>query len=363
MVAAHLFVINGLRNLCAFIGAESHKEPTYFMSDQERKDDTDAAAEPGLKVSFRMADEGDAGQRVDNYLMRLFRKVPKSRIYRLLRRGEVRVNGKRAKPEQKLEIGDKIRLPPIRVEVSVSVPPSHSLQSYIEQAVLFEDDYLIVLNKPAGVAVHGGSGLAHGVIEALRAARPALKELELVHRLDRETSGCLLIAKRRSTLRELHARLRERDMDKRYFALVGGQWTLGTKTLDMPLKTNQKQGGERMVRVHPEGQTALSVFKPAEKFGKHATLMDISIGTGRTHQIRVHAAYAGHPVAGDEKYGDKARNEALREFGLRRMFLHAHSLGFVHPGTGNAFVATAPLDAELESVLQSLRSATAKRSR
>jgi len=337
------------------------------MSDQAQKDETGTSAEAGPKVSFRIAEEGDAGQRLDNFLMRLFRKVPKSRIYRLLRRGEVRVNGKRAKPEHRLAAGEKVRIPPIRVEVDDDVemapPPSRSLQSYLEQAIVFEDDYLLVLNKPAGVAVHGGSGLAHGVIEALRAARPTLKELELVHRLDRETSGCLLIAKRRSALRELHARLREREMDKRYFALVNGQWSLGKKTLDMPLKTNQKQGGERMVRVHAEGQSALSVFQPFEKFGKRATLMDVSIGTGRTHQIRVHAAYAGHPVAGDEKYGDKAGNEALREFGLRRMFLHAHTLGFTHPGTGKAFLATAPLDPELEAVLQSLRSATAKRSR
>jgi 23S rRNA pseudouridine955/2504/2580 synthase len=247
--------------------------------------------------------------------------------------------------------------------VVATLPPSRSLQSFVEQSVVFEDDYLLILNKPAGVAVHGGSGLAHGVIEALRAARPSLKELELVHRLDRETSGCLLIAKRRSALRILHARLREREMEKKYFALVNGAWALGRKKLEMPLKTNQKQGGERMVRVDPEGQTALSVFDPIEKFAKHATLMDISIGTGRTHQIRVHAAYAGHPVAGDEKYGDKAGNEALKTFGLRRMFLHAHSLSFVHPGTEKAFTVQAPLDTELESVLQALRAAKTNRSR
>jgi 23S rRNA pseudouridine955/2504/2580 synthase len=226
----------------------------------------------------------------------------------------------------------------------------------IEQAVIFEDADFLVINKPAGVAVHGGSGLSHGVIEALRTARPDAKELELAHRLDRETSGCLLVAKRRSALRELHAMLRERDMDKRYLALVCGRWALGTKRLDAPLKTNQKQGGERVVRVHPEGQSAESTFKQIERFGTRATLMEVSIGTGRTHQIRVHAAYAGHPVAGDEKYGDKACNEALKEFGLRRMFLHAHELRFVHPRTGEPFAVQAPLDEELEDVLGQLRS-------
>jgi 23S rRNA pseudouridine955/2504/2580 synthase len=192
------------------------------------------------------------------------------------------------------------------------------------------------------------------VIESLRAARPELTELELVHRLDRETSGCLLIAKRRSVLRALHAMFREREMDKRYLALVCGRWALGTKKLDMPLMTNQKQGGERMVRVHPDGQSAESTFKVLERYGKHATLMEVDLGTGRTHQIRVHAAYAGHAVAGDEKYGDKIANEALKAFGLRRMFLHAHSLTFARPGTGEEFSVSAPLDAELQSVLERL---------
>jgi len=324
-----------------------------------------AAAEahaPGAKVSYVVAAAGDAGQRIDNFLLRLFKQVPKSHVYRLLRRGEVRVNGKRAKPELRLAEGDRVRLPPVRVEVAPAVlPPSHSLQAFVEQAVIFEDDDLLVIDKPAGVAVHGGSGLSHGVIEALRAARPTLTELELVHRLDRDTSGCLLIAKRRAVLRKLHAQLREREMDKRYLTLVCGQWGLGTKKLEMPLVTNQKQGGERVVRVHPEGQTAQSTFKPIERFGKHATLMEVSIGTGRTHQIRVHAAYTGHPVAGDDKYGSKEGNEALREFGLRRMFLHAHSLGFVHPGTGKPFTVSAPLSEELQGVVEKLKAATTRK--
>jgi len=307
------------------------------------------------------ATEGDAGQRVDNFLLRQFRAVPKSLVYRVLRKGEVRINGKRAKPGQRMAAGDRVRLPPIRYEAPSDVlPPSRSLQTLIQKAVLYEDDDFLAVNKPAGVAVHGGSGLSHGVIEALRAARPELDELELVHRLDRETSGCLLVAKRRAVLRQLHAQLREREMDKRYLALVCGRWALGTKKLDMPLKTNEKQGGERVVRVHPEGQTAESTFKVIERFGKHATLMEVHIGTGRTHQIRVHAAYAGHPIAGDEKYGDRACNDALKSFGLRRMFLHAHTLTFVRPGSTESFTASAPLDRELQGVLERLGEAIKK---
>jgi 23S rRNA pseudouridine955/2504/2580 synthase len=311
------------------------------------------------QVSIVTASEGDAGQRIDNFLMRQWRDLPKSRVYRLLRKGEVRVNGKRAKPELRLAAGDLVRLPPIRIEVDAGVPrpPSKSLQSTVLGAVIFEDRDLLVVNKPAGIAVHGGSGLSHGVIEALRTARPELTELELVHRLDRETSGCLLIAKRRATLRQLHALFREREMDKRYLALVCGRWALGQKRLDMPLKTNQKQGGERVVRVHPDGQASESTFKPVDHFGTLATLMEVSIGTGRTHQIRVHAAYANHPVAGDEKYGDKEGNASLKSHGLKRMFLHAHSLSFVRTD-GETFSISAPLDAELETVLSNLATAT-----
>ncbi len=326
-------------------------------------------SEKRTRVTTVTVNEGDAGQRIDNFLMRQWREVPKSHIYRLLRKGEVRVNGKRAKPELKLTLGDLVRLPPIRMaaESEGSRPPSKSLQSVISAAIIYEDRDLLVVNKPAGIAVHGGSGLAHGVIEALRTARPELTELELVHRLDRETSGCLLIAKRRAVLRQLHALFREREMDKRYLALVGGRWTLGKKKLDMPLKTNQKQGGERVVRVHPDGQSSESTFKPIEHFGTLATLMEVSIGTGRTHQIRVHASYVDHPVAGDEKYGSKEHNAALKPFGLKRMFLHAHSLSFIRPSAvqseGEPFTITAPLDAELQSVLSNLAEATPSRQR
>jgi 23S rRNA pseudouridine955/2504/2580 synthase len=326
--------------------------------------ETRAAVTPGKGVSYAEANEGDVGQRLDNYLMRVLKTVPKSHVYRVVRKGEVRVNGKRAKPETRLALGDRVRIPPLHMEDKpVRATPSHSLQQFITDAILFEDRDILIVNKPAGVAVHGGSGLAFGVIEALRAARPELTELELVHRLDRDTSGVLLIAKRRAALRELHAAFREREMTKRYLALVCGRWELGSKRIELPLLTNQKQGGERMVRVHPDGVSALSIFVPQQKFGKLATLMAIEIGTGRTHQIRVHAAYAGHPVAGDEKYGDKSGNEALREYGLKRMFLHAHTLEFARPGTGEPFSITAPLSDELNSVLANLKKVSTKRSK
>jgi 23S rRNA pseudouridine955/2504/2580 synthase len=310
------------------------------------------------QVSYVEAQEGDDGQRLDNFLMRTLGAVPRSLVYRILRTGEVRVNGRRAKPAYRVVAGDRIRLPPIqgakqKGDADGAKAPSKSLREFVAAAVIFEDRDLIVVNKPAGVAVHGGSGVSFGVIEALRAVYPELKELELVHRLDRETSGCLLVARRRAVLRDLHAQLRAREMEKRYLALVAGRWPFGSKTIDLPLKTNLKQGGERVVRVHDEGQEAVTTFTPIEQFGKVATLLDIALGTGRTHQIRVHAAHAGYPVAGDEKYGDRARDAKLKEYGLSRMFLHAASLTF-RKGDG-PFTVTAALPPELQSVLERLR--------
>lgn len=316
------------------------------------------------RVSYVVAETGDEGQRIDNFLMRILKNVPRSLVYRILRTGEVRVNGKRAKPEHRLTEGDRIRVPPVtttpREQVSV---PSRSLRDFIAGAVIYEDRDLIVINKPAGVAVHGGSGLSHGVIETLRAIHPELKELELVHRLDRDTSGCLLIAKRRAILRELHRSLREREMQKHYRALVVGRWPFGRKTIDLPLKTNLKQGGERVVRVHPEGQHAVTTFEPMQHFGKLATLLDVKIGTGRTHQIRVHAAHAGHPIACDEKYGDRERDQAVKDLGLSRMFLHAHSLSFHRANAEEPFTVTAPLPQDLQAVLDGLANASEKKRR
>ena len=319
-----------------------------------------AAQGTSTGVSYVEAGEGDAGQRIDNFLMRVLKDVPRSLVYRILRTGEVRVNGKRAKPEHRLVAGDRVRLPPMQRKTEEQraaerTAPSRSLREFVSGAIIHEDRDLMVINKPAGVAVHGGSGLSAGVIEALRATHPELKELELVHRLDRDTSGVLLVAKRRAALRELHALLRERDMEKRYLALVVGRWPFGTKTIDLPLKTNLKQGGERVVRVHADGQHAVTTFKPIEHFGKLATLLDVSLGTGRTHQIRVHAAHAGHPIAGDDKYGDRERDAKLKPYGLQRMFLHAQSLAFKRPGAAKPFSVSAPVPEDWQAMIEKLR--------
>ena len=304
-------------------------------------------------------DSEAAGTRLDQFLMRLLPSVPRTRVFRIVRKGEVRVNGKRAGPEQRLQERDIVRVPPIRVEPEPApgeparVPAR--AQENIESSIISEDDRLIVLDKPAGVAVHGGSGLSFGVIEALRAMRPK-EELELVHRLDRETSGCLLVARKRSALRTLHELMREGLVEKRYLTLVKGHWNLGHTKIDAPLRTDIRVGGERTVKVDASGKDALSEFKPIQWFGNVATLLDVSLHTGRTHQIRVHAAHAGHPVAGDEKYGDEAFNAELKAFGLRRMFLHSHSLSFEWPqgAHGGLFSASAPLPPELSAVVDAL---------
>jgi len=229
-----------------------------------------------------------------------------------------------------------------------------ALLEAVRQAIIHEDGRLLVLNKPAGLAVHGGSGLAFGAIEALRALRPE-EPLELAHRLDRDTSGCLLVARTRAALRIVHALLREGAVEKHYATLLAGRWRLGCKTIDAPVLTHARLGGERMVRVHREGKIAISVFTPVRQHRELATLMDVSIHTGKTHQIRVHAAFAGHPVAGDEKYGDREFNARLRTLGLRRMFLHASSVAFRWPDSGSEFRAEAPLPVELAAVLEKLR--------
>jgi len=299
--------------------------------------------------------EEDAGQRLDNFLKRLLANVPRSRVYRLVRRGEVRVNGRRARPELRLQLRDSVRIPPVRIEEPVPGAPARvpkALRELIAASILREDERLIVLNKPAGVAVHGGSGVSFGVIEALRALRPD-ESLELAHRLDRDTSGCLLIARKPSALRELHALLREGALEKGYLALVRGQWDLGHKRIDVPLATDARVGGERTVRPDARGKAAVSDFRPVQFFGKRATLVEVRLHTGRTHQIRVHAAHAGHPVAGDEKYGDAEFNASLSSLGLGRMFLHAHSIAFQWP-RGGEVSASAPLPPELATVLDKL---------
>jgi 23S rRNA pseudouridine955/2504/2580 synthase len=310
-----------------------------------------AEKRPG--VQHLEVSEEDAGQRLDNYLQRRLEGVPRSRIFRLIRKGEVRVNGHRAGPEQRLQRQDRVRIPPVRLAVPGEPRrPPRGLIERIGESIVHEDANLLVLNKPAGVAAHGGSGVSFGIIEALRAARPG-EPLELVHRLDRDTSGCLLIARRRSALRELHALMREGAFEKRYLVLVRGKWELGAKRIDVPLRTDTRVGGERTVRPGSSGKAAVSDFRPVQFFGRTATLMEVTLHTGRTHQIRVHAAHAGHPVAGDEKYGDAAFNGKLRALGLERMFLHAHSLGFSWPRGGEVSINT-PLPPELAALIDVL---------
>ncbi len=255
----------------------------------------DGGARQGVRYEDVTTD--DAGQRIDNFLVRVLKSVPRSRVYRLLRKGEVRVGGRRVRPEYRLAEGDRVRIPPVRTQ-SVSQPAApRALHERLKQAILFEDRNLIALDKPSGIAVHGGSGLSLGVIEALRAQRPR-ESLELVHRLDRDTSGCLLVARNHKTLRELHALMRDGAMHKSYLTLVRGSWRLGEKRIDVPLATHHRRGGERHVRAEAHGKESLSVFRPAQFFGARATLLEVDIHTGRTHQIRVHARFAGHPVAG-----------------------------------------------------------------
>jgi 23S rRNA pseudouridine955/2504/2580 synthase len=312
-------------------------------------------------VTHVAATADDDGQRLDNWLLRRMKGVPKSHVYRILRRGEVRVNGKRAKPEYRVAAGDDVRLPPIRTgEQTGPVRVPDALIRTVEDAIVYEDADLLAVAKPPGLAVHGGSGLSFGVIEALRASRPD-EALELVHRLDRETSGLLLVARRRPALRTLHALIREGRLEKRYLALVKGQWDLGRKTIDVPLDVRAKQGGERMVRVSEGGKESESTFEAVDFYGARGTLMQVDIATGRTHQIRVHAAFAGHPIAGDEKYGDREFNAAMKELGLNRMFLHAHAVSFEWPDSGKTFSVSVPLPPELAAVVERL--ATSKRKR
>lgn len=297
-----------------------------------------------------------AGQRIDNFLRTQLKGVPKSMIYRILRKGEVRVNKKRIKPEYKLVEGDEVRIPPVRLAEREEPVISVHLQKVaaLAQAILYEDEHILVLNKPSGTAVHGGSGLSFGVIEGLRALRPEARFLELVHRLDRDTSGVLLVAKKRSALRSLHEQLREKGMQKDYLALVRGQWPSHIKEVQAPLLKNILQSGERIVRVNQQGKAAQTRFKVEERYS-YATLMRCSPLTGRTHQIRVHTQYAGHSIAFDDRYGDREFDKQLAETGLNRLFLHAAALKFTHPASGEVMRVEAPLDEMLKQCLQILR--------
>lgn len=305
----------------------------------------------------------EAGQRIDNFLMRHLKGVPRSHVYRIVRKGEVRVNKGRIKVSYKVAEGDTVRIPPVRMQAEDkgAAPPPRQARRELEDRILFEDDRVIVINKPSGMAVHGGSGLSFGVIEALRAARPDAPYLELAHRLDRETSGCLIVCKKRSALRRIHQMLREGGqegggMEKRYLTLVAGSWSLKREEVRLSLKKQNLRGGERMVDVRSDGKESVSYFRALDYF-PGATLMEVDIATGRTHQIRVQAAHYGHPVLGDDKYGDREANKLFRKKGLKRLFLHSAAIGFEWPDSGERLDVHAPLDDDLRAVLNELERA------
>ena len=290
-----------------------------------------------------MAEE-EAGQRIDNYLLARLKGVPKSHIYRIVRSGEVRVNSRRVEASTRVAAGDRIRVPPVRVaERGEDVPAPH-----FKLPVLFEDESIVAIDKPSGIAVHGGSGVAHGVIESLRSMRPEARFLELVHRLDRETSGVLLLAKKRASLAALHEMMRSRAMGKRYLVGVAGRFRNEMQRVRAALAKRVTAAGDKRVSVSEEGQEAETVFRRVSR-GARFSLLEAELLTGRTHQIRVHLAHLKHPVLGDDKYGDFELNKALRKEGLKRMFLHAASLAFTHPLTGEALELEAPLPRELEA--------------
>ncbi len=301
----------------------------------------------------RVVDRESAGQRLDNYLLAALKGVPRSHVYRLIRSGQVRVNSGRSSPSYRLEAGDRVRLPPVRDVKLPRTGPGREGLGWLAERIVFEDDRLLVLDKPAGLAVHGGSGVPYGCIEALRSLRPDLPSLELVHRLDQPTSGCLLLAKRRSTLRALHALLREGRLEKRYFGLLRGALGDGVTSVDAPLAVRHA-GGEARAAVAPDGKPAHTAFRLLERYPGPSSFADITIGTGRTHQIRVHAAHIDHPLAGDDRYGDPAFNARLERFGLKRLFLHAHAVAFNWPDTGEPFSVSVPLAPELAAVLDAM---------
>jgi len=310
--------------------------------------------EQNTGVQWVTIDSDDEGQRVDNYLLRILKGVPRTRVYRMLRKGELRINKKRVSADYRLCAGDLVRVPPVRLaERGQSVKPANSTMEKLECSILFENDKLLVINKPSGIAVHGGSGLNYGVIEAFRQIRPENKTLELVHRLDRDTSGCLLIAKRRSMLRHIHNLLQQKHkVEKVYQALVVGRWPGRKQLVNAPLYKDLRQSGERMVRVDPQGKASKTTFRILERFDG-ATLVEAQPVTGRTHQIRVHCLHAGHAILGDDKYGVDEDNQRFLGKGLKRLFLHAARIGFELPD-GEKLTIEAPLPKDLQNVIDGL---------
>ena len=321
-----------------------------IIGPQATHSDISAATYPAVEVKWLTVDEESAGQRLDNFLIRHLKGVPKTHVYRIIRSGEVRVNKGRASADTRIETGDVVRLPPVRISDKVAEKAARPAPGR-EFPLLFEDDALMAIDKPSGVAVHGGSGVSFGVIEQLRQARPLAKLLELVHRLDRETSGILLVAKKRSALKHLQDQFRERETGKTYLALVQGSWPEKLKVIDSALHKFLLPDGERRVKItsneDPDGMRSITLVKVAERL-VGCTLLEVTIKTGRTHQIRVHLASEGHPIAGDDKYGDFEWNKALQKQGLKRMFLHAWRLQFSHPVTGKRVELKSNLPSELQ---------------
>ena len=309
------------------------------------------------KVQFIEISASQAGQRIDNFLLTLEKGVPKSRIYRAIRKGEVRVNKGRIKQTYKIEAGDIIRVPPLQVsEKTAPTEINESLQQQLLASIIFEDDAMLVLNKPSGLAVHAGTQIQVGVIEAFRLIKPELEFIELVHRLDRDTSGCLLIAKSRESLLNLQQQMLSDQIDKRDLTLLKGEMNSDEVYIEQPLQKNTVSSGERMVKVDPEGKSAKTLFIKRQSYGI-AQLSEVKLFTGRTHQIRVHSAWSGHPVAGDDKYGDREFNKQMKTFGLKRLFLHAWRLGIHHPITQEPLSLEAPLPEKLQQVIKQLEQA------
>ncbi|HEY3327956.1 MAG TPA: RluA family pseudouridine synthase [Novimethylophilus sp.] len=305
-------------------------------------------------VTLLTVDEGGEGQRVDNFLARHLKGVPKSHIYRILRSGEVRVDSKRVEATHRLQIGEVLRIPPVRVAAPAAKVGVAPASRQFADAVIFEDDAMLALDKPAGMAVHGGSGISRGVIEQLRWERPQAKFLELAHRLDRETSGVLLIGKKRSALTKLHEMMRENRMRKRYLVLVNGRWQDATRRVVLPLKKYDLESGEKRVAVEAGGQHSETIFRLKQHLGAF-TLLEAELITGRTHQLRVQLAHMGFPIAGDDKYGDFALNKLLQKRGLKRMFLHSAETALRHPLTDEPLKLIAPLPRDLERFLEKLK--------
>lgn len=305
-------------------------------------------------VSYISVEEDIEGQRIDNFLLSRLKGVPKSHIYRILRRGEVRVNKGRVKAVYRLKTGDEIRIPPMRLSETPIIQPARDSLQAIAKSILYEDKRIIVINKPAGMAVHGGSGISYGVIEAMRKLREEEHSLELVHRLDRETSGCLLIAKKRSALRQLHELFRDNQIEKRYHLLVKGHWQGKQQHVKLPLRKSVLRSGERIVRVSDEGKFAHTLFRPLY-VSRDYSLLEAILYTGRTHQIRVHAAHIGFPIAADDKYGDRSFNHKLQSMGLQRLALHARSLAFTLHEPHKELAINAPYDDELTAFFDKIR--------